>query len=189
MGFWSGLAVESLKIFRELGDKQGVARSLGNLSKALNETGELEAARTCAEESLHLFQELGDRRGIAQAYGNLGDIARNYSDYTLASVLYKESLSLFQRLENKLGGVESLEGLAIVLLAQAETSKAVQLWGAAKRLRQTLDLLLPNSKRKFCDQCLAQARSLLGEAAFAAAWAQGCALPWEQAVESAIATV
>lgn len=177
---------ESLNLFRELGDKQGIARSLGNLGTALNSTGEWEAARACISESLTLFQELGDRRGIAQALGNLGDIAHNQSDYASARALYTQRLSLLQRPEDRPSVAESLEGLAVVLLAQAEPRKAAQLWGAAEMLRQTLGFPLPDNKRKAHGEYLAQARSTLGEVVFTAAWEEGSALSWEQAVAAAM---
>ncbi len=172
---------ESLSLFRELGDKQGIARSLGNRGNALNNAGEWEAARACIEESMNLFQELGDRRGIAQALGNLGDIAKSQADYASARALYTRRLRLLQRPDDKPAVVASLEDLAIVLLIQAEPGKAVQLWGAAEMLRETLGFPLPDNKRKARDQYLEQARSALGEAAFTIAWEEGSALPWEQA--------
>ena len=79
-----------------------------------------------------------------------------------------------------------MDGLATVLRAQAEVHKAVCLWGAAFALRESLGGQQPSKERERSEQQIGQARSVLGEEAFATAWAEGRALTSEQAVSYAL---
>ncbi len=177
---------ESLGIYRELGDRQGIARCLGSLGSVAHGEGKYELARVLQEESLRLFRELDDRQAIALALGNLGAVAYEQTDYASARSLYKESLSLLQKLGDKAGAVESLEGLAAVLSAQTETQKAAMLWGGAEMQRKMLGMPLPLNQREQYDKQVAQARAVLGEEAFTAAWEAGSVLPLEHAVDYAL---
>ena len=89
---------ESLKIKRELGNKQGIAASLRNLGCVTQEQGDYAAARALHEESLTLCRELGDKFGIAYSLLNLGHVAQAHGDYVAARALYEQGLTLFREL-------------------------------------------------------------------------------------------
>src|SRR5256714_4245014 len=75
-----------------------------------------------------------------------------------------------------------LEGLAVVVATQGETTWAVRLWAAAAALRDSLGAPLPAVYRADYERCVAAARAQMGEQAFAAAWAEGRGMTWEQAL-------
>ena len=54
-------------LFREVGDKEGMAWALFNLAILVGQQGEYARAHLVYEESLALFRELGDKEGIAFA--------------------------------------------------------------------------------------------------------------------------
>ena len=59
------LAQESLALFRELGDRRGIALSINRLGVAAWRRGDFRSARVLLEEDLTLFRELGDRDRVA----------------------------------------------------------------------------------------------------------------------------
>jgi DNA-binding CsgD family transcriptional regulator len=75
-----------------------------------------------------------------------------------------------------------LEGLAGVVVVQAEPVWAARLWGAAEALRETIGAPIPPIERAAYERMTGVARAHLGEKAFAAAWAEGQLLTPEQAL-------
>jgi non-specific serine/threonine protein kinase len=77
-GDWTAaraLLEESLTIFRELGDKRGIAGSLRSLGWAAHDQGDLGAARVIWEESLALFRGLDLKQGIVKDLEGLAAVA------------------------------------------------------------------------------------------------------------------
>ena len=89
---------EALAIFRELGDKRNVAKTLGALGRHLSQLSQYEKAKSLLAESLRLSREIGDKRGIASNLNYLGELARLNADYKRAETLYEESLALSREL-------------------------------------------------------------------------------------------
>jgi hypothetical protein len=82
---------------------------------------------------------------------------------------------------------ESLEGLAAAEAPLGQAIAAARLWGAAERLRQESGAPLPPSERPRYERHVAAARaSLEDDTAFAAAWAEGRAMPLERAIGLAL---
>jgi predicted ATPase/class 3 adenylate cyclase len=105
---------ESLSIRRTLGDRRGIATSLGNLGLVSLWQCDFAAARTLIEESLQIMRELGDREGIANALGNLGIVAFRENDYSAAWDLLQEDLSIRRELADRKGAASSLNNLGMV---------------------------------------------------------------------------
>jgi tetratricopeptide (TPR) repeat protein len=109
---WSGqlramtteaLHEESLSLFREVGDKFGVAQCLSSMAGIARLKGDFEEARAIGEEHLALRQEIGDKDGIAIAHAHLGLTILRQGDYQKARELYEESLTGFREVGNKWG--------------------------------------------------------------------------------------
>jgi hypothetical protein len=64
---------------------------------------------------------------------------------------------------------------------------AARLFGAAEALRAAIGSPIPPIERAEYERAVAASRTALGEAAFAAAWAEGRAMTLERAVEFALA--
>jgi predicted ATPase/DNA-binding SARP family transcriptional activator len=177
---------ESLAIFRDLRNKQGIAWTLHHLGEVVGAQGSYGTAEALQKESMAIQQELKNKLGIGWSLNSLGRIAYEQGNSASARTLYAESISLHRELGDRRGVAKSLEGLAAVLLAQTEVQKAVRLWGTAYVLRASIGSPLPPNEREKHDQQVEQARLILGEDAFAAAWKEGLTLPWEQAVVYAL---
>jgi predicted ATPase/DNA-binding SARP family transcriptional activator len=129
---------QSLAIWRELGDKQGIAASLRNLGNISTFQRDYEAARALYEESLAIRRELGDKQGIAISLGNLGNIAFNQGDYGTARALYEEALVILRELGHKGGIALALNNLGNVVQALGDYGAARALYEDGLAIRQEL---------------------------------------------------
>jgi non-specific serine/threonine protein kinase len=103
-------------------------------------------------------------------------------DHERARVLHEETLALCRELGDKLIGSESLEGLACAAAAREEAARSARLFGAAA----TLGYQQAPAERALREPYLAEARSLLEEAAWKTAWSEGQAMTFEEAVSYAL---
>jgi non-specific serine/threonine protein kinase len=185
---------EGLALARELGDKHGIAALLNSLGEMARFQGDYDRAATYYEESLTLFRELGSRLQIAMILHNRAYVALRQGDGRQAAVSFGESLVLYQNLERKGGVIECLIGMACVAATTvdgqpATSERAARLFGATDALFDTIGGGLAAADQAEHDRYLALAREQLDEAAFASAWAEGCAMTMEQAVDYALGEV
>src|SRR5207249_753697 len=125
-------------------------------------------------------------RGIAWSVVNLAFVVQSQGDSGAARALFEESLAISQEHGYKPRIVENLEGLAAVAVAQGQAERAARLAGAAEGLREAMGAPLPPADRAEHERSVGAARTALGEAAFASAWAEGRTLSLEAAVAFAL---
>lgn len=109
-------AEESLAIYRQLGDKRGIAFALNLLGAAAFESNNYEGAAERYAESLVLRREIGDRWGIAGSLNNLGRTTRFQGDFARAAAFYRESEAMRREIGDKLG-------VAIALANQGQMAR------------------------------------------------------------------
>ena len=109
----------ALALWREIGDRRGVARSLTDLGIVADKMGDPERATQLYEDALVLAREEDDRPRIAACLANLGFVSLDQGNHQRAAACFKESLGLFRDLEDQrnltyvlggLGGLAFLEG-------------------------------------------------------------------------------
>ena len=148
--------------------------------------GETATAEMLFEEGVMLSREGGIRWAAplhaAQSLAGLAKVAEVQGNYGAAHAFYEESLTIAKQVGSQWQMAFSLEGLASLAAAQGETTWAVRLWGAAEDLRERIGAPIPPVYRAEYERSVATARVLLGEKAFAAAWAEGRAMSPEQAL-------
>src|SRR5690349_10750165 len=88
----TALLEESLPLWRETGDKSGLAKSFASLGVVARLQGDFARARALHEQSLALNRELGHKSEVADALLSLGMVAEDEGDYARASALYQECL-------------------------------------------------------------------------------------------------
>ena len=178
----------SINIFRAMGDRSNVAWALLNLAETHVAQRNNEQGRTITEESLRLFEEIGSKRGIGLATLQLGTLACREGDPVSARSWHEKSLLLNQELGNLLFIAMNLEGFASALLLspQPDRAAATRLWGAASILREPFGAPRLAHELAAYERELVNARTLLGEDAFVAAWEEGRAMTWQQAVAYAL---
>jgi non-specific serine/threonine protein kinase len=175
---------QSLAIYREGEDRSGIAWSSHDLGYVALGEGDAEAADALFEESLVLTRELGDRYNVAKALQGLGRTALHRRDFGGARTLLKESLTYFMETGIKDRIDVSLDAMASLAHEEKRGQCAARLWGAATGLREEIGSPRPPVDQEKYDRETAQARAALGESVFTAAWEEGKALSWEQAVAS-----
>ncbi|MGH2372497.1 MAG: ATP-binding protein [bacterium] len=118
---------ESLRLYRDLGEKHGIAYSLNLLGVTARDQGRYERATELHSESLAQFRELGDDFGIAFAVADLGRAAFRQGDYDTAAALSEESLALFRKVGERWGTARSLFTLARIALRKGDYERAATL--------------------------------------------------------------
>ena len=109
----------ALALWREIGDRRGVARSLTDLGIVADKMGDPERATQLYEDALVLAREENDLPRMAACLANLGFVSLDQGHHERAATCFKESLALFRDLEDQrnvtyvlggLGGLMFLEG-------------------------------------------------------------------------------
>jgi DNA-binding SARP family transcriptional activator/predicted ATPase len=125
------LARESLAIYKELGDRSGIARCYLNLGLGLAEKG---YQREYLEKSLALSREIGDRWCMAFALFSLGENSLQLGAYQEAKRYHQESLAIRRQIGAHQGIQRGLDCLGFVAREQGE-------YGEARRLiRESLTI-------------------------------------------------
>jgi predicted ATPase/DNA-binding SARP family transcriptional activator/DNA-binding CsgD family transcriptional regulator len=179
---------ESLALAREAGDTHRVGTTISNLGYAALVQGDHERATTLSDEALALAQELGSAgvEIVPEALVNLGIAALGLGDHERATASFGEALVTSKNMGRKPTVINALEGMASLAAALGEATRAARLWGAAEAAREVTDIALPPGERALHEPHLAAARSLLGEAAWEEALAEGRKLTLEAAAEYAL---
>jgi tetratricopeptide (TPR) repeat protein len=118
------LTSESLRIYRHLEDKHGIADALANLGFVALYRGELDSMRSLYEESLTINRELGNRQGMADSLSHLALAAFYVGDHATARALDEESLALWRNVGDKQGIAWALHRLGNVMLGEGNVALA-----------------------------------------------------------------
>jgi len=183
----TALFEESVAVQRAVGNTAGIAGALNNLGLIAQAQGQYARATALYEESLALKRATGHQGGIAISLGNLGVVALMQGDLAGAAMLFRESLALKREARDREGLATTLEEMGAIAHAWGQPERAARLLGAAARLRDAIGASQRSDVWPHYEATVAAVRRALGEAAFAAAWAEGRALSLEQAVAAALA--
>jgi hypothetical protein len=108
------------------------------------------------------------------AYRGSGRDAESHS-------FYEECLATLREMNDKEAIAACLEDVAEVVI-QKSPAKGVKLWGCAEALREVIGISFSPVEYFPYKRTLAAARASLGKQAFAAAWAEGRTMTYEQAL-------
>jgi predicted ATPase/DNA-binding SARP family transcriptional activator/DNA-binding CsgD family transcriptional regulator len=182
----STLTEEALKLQRETNDTVSFVRTL--LIVGLVAVGQHDHERAIAlhEETLALARKEGDGFAMVLSLG-LGQLASlGLGDYQRVRTLLKGGFDLSRRLKMMHLTAANLHLSALLSGVQAQPVRAARLWGAAESLREVIGTLLSPWERHVYGPYIDAARAQLDEAAWEAAWAEGRAMPLEEAAEYAL---
>jgi predicted ATPase len=175
-----------LALARELKNDYLLALLLTNLGEVALQQEDFASACSFLEESIATARRLGNRYLMAYSLNLLGLVAYLQDDYASARAHYQKSLTIRQALGDKQGIASSLEVFAGLSAVQREPMEAARLWGTAKALREAIAAPLAPNERPRHEREVAAARAQLDEERFAAAWAEGRAMPLEEAIACAL---
>jgi predicted ATPase/class 3 adenylate cyclase len=88
---------ESVRLYREIGDRWGVAWSLGSLANVAGDRGDHEQAKRLYEEGLALSRRLGDARLLGAYLDSLGYEFLLEGNLEKAAELHEEAAALFRK--------------------------------------------------------------------------------------------
>jgi predicted ATPase/DNA-binding SARP family transcriptional activator len=88
----AALLQESLDLFRELGDEEGIARATAELGGVAIAEEDLDRAAALYEECVPLLRHHGNLSRLAVAFGNLGTIAHMRGDHQTAVAYYGDAI-------------------------------------------------------------------------------------------------
>jgi predicted ATPase/class 3 adenylate cyclase len=120
---------ESLALWRELDDTEGIAKTLnhlGNLARARYET---DAARAMLQQGLEMRRAAGNDRGVAVSLRNLGLLATQQRDFETARTLFEEAVPLARAAGDKRVIATLTHALATVTFSDGD-------WDEARRLAE-----------------------------------------------------
>lgn len=180
------LLEESLALARAADDRWLMATTLTNLGVLANHRRGYAQARGHWEESLALARAIGNNWLIPLELAYLGLIAQVQGNTERAAGLFAESLALCRDRGPHLPTPRCLEGLAAAAAARGRAERAARLFGVAQAMRDAIRGPMLPADRAIYEPIIARVRRQLGEAAFAAAWAAGRALPVEAAIDEAL---
>jgi len=175
-----------MDLFREQGDKQGLASCLNNLAMMVCSQGDLGRAAQLTDEAVALQRELGTRGGVSVGLYNLGWFALLRDDLGRATDLYRESLSLSWDAGLNPIVQWALEGFACVAGASGDADRAARLWGAAQALHETESIPRDTDFLAEADARISAVRSGMGEQAWEETWRKGRAMTLDEAVSYAL---
>jgi tetratricopeptide (TPR) repeat protein len=175
-----------MDLFRERGDKQGLAFCLNNLAMVVYSQGDLVQAAKLTDEAVALLRELGNRGVVALGLYNLGWMAMLQDDLGRAADLYRESLSLSWDAGLNPLVQSALEGFACVAGARGEAHRAARLWGAAQVLQETKGIPRDIDFLDEADARISTVRSGMVEEAWEEAWRRGRTMTLVEAVSYAL---
>jgi predicted ATPase/DNA-binding SARP family transcriptional activator len=106
------LLQESLDLYRELGDEEGLARATAELGGVAIGELDLERAAALYEEAVPLFRSQGKTSRVAASLGNLGTIAHMRREYATAVEYYREAIDLAKTVGDIDGAAVNFHNLA-----------------------------------------------------------------------------
>jgi predicted ATPase/DNA-binding SARP family transcriptional activator len=183
---WRLHTEQALGLARESGNVRWLALVLTDLGLACLLVGDLEMALHHLAEALDLQQRMGDAMGASLTLLRMGDIHRDKGDHAAARGLYEEPLRCWVQSRNLRLCIYGFERLGAVTLLEGQPERAALLFGVAAALREAAGVPLRHGEAARLEPLIASARAALGEAEFAAAWAEGKAMALDEALEHAL---
>jgi predicted ATPase/DNA-binding winged helix-turn-helix (wHTH) protein len=123
-GLSKKLLDESLRLARELDDRENVATALQVLGSLAREQGDYKRAVELHEESLARWEEAGDKRGVARSLNYVGFAAWLSGDFGQTRKACEVSRELFGEVGDREGSVWSLLNLAAAAHYEREPERA-----------------------------------------------------------------
>ncbi len=117
---------ESLDLYRELGDEEGIARAIAELGGVAIAQQDLDRAAARYEEAVPLFRNQGQTSRLAASLGNLGTIAQMRGDRTTAVGYYAEAIDASRLAGDQDGTAVNLHNLARTELSLGRLEKGLE---------------------------------------------------------------
>jgi predicted ATPase/DNA-binding SARP family transcriptional activator len=176
---------ESAELSRRLGLEYELAPVVSNLGDCLMSQGRLDEAATLFEEAVELCRATGREEQLVISLFNRGRVSALQGRYAHAAELFAAALGGARELGYREMIAYSLKGIGEVLAAQGDAGASARLLGVSDELFDELAAHVETIERQTYERTVEQLKATLGDEAFASAYAEGRALPLEDAVSMA----
>ncbi len=126
-------------LYRELGDRYGIAATLNNLGLVAHEQGDNEQAKILLKESVDLFRQVGDKTGLGNALNNLGHVNLETGDFPEARLYIEASVPVYREGGNHQALAYALHNLGELARQQGNLMEARAYHDQALAIRRRLD--------------------------------------------------
>lgn len=178
---------QSLALVRAVGHPELEGECERVLGELALDDGDLPKARARLARSLEVCREAENRRGVAMAQWWAGKVDFAEGNDNAAREKLSQALRAFRAFEMNAETLSCLEDHAALLQQSAAADDAVRLYAAVETLRQRFGRARPPRRERERRSAIAEARGMLGDAAFDAAWADGRDWDLRKAVGRALA--
>lgn len=163
-------------------DKYGLGANRTNQCDVALARGQLDRARRLGESALGLFSETENAFGEGVALRHLAKVAYAAGDLEDVRTLLKGALHKGLEIGDLAASARCLERLGGVEISLGRSAKGIRLGAVSQRLRSEVgDHLTPDRLASF-ERSWSEARRVLGEDEYQAAWDQGSNMTFDQAV-------
>ena len=180
------LLEQTLAIDRRNGESRPVISTLNNLAIVLRRLGDLTGAERLYQEGTQLCRESNNLSSLSYTLHGLGEVNMERGNPEAGLAYFRESIGLRQQLGDRPELTISLGAIGIARMYLGDATEAVRLFAVSERLRQELGITPAASYQAEAAAKIGQARTLLGEEAFALAWQEGWVLSLAGAVALAL---
>jgi tetratricopeptide (TPR) repeat protein len=127
---------QALRIRRSLGDRRGVAATLGEMGQAQTDLQLMDAALASYDEALKIRREIGDKQGVGTTLINLGLLHERQEQYEKALENYRQSLQIQMDLGNEAYQGLCQNNIATIHLLQGRYDDALTYFQQALPIRE-----------------------------------------------------
>jgi len=176
------MALAPMAIYREIGDRRGVAISLTNQGNISCKLGEYSEARQMLQVGLQVAREINDLFNTVYALYFLGDVALGVEEYEEAGEHYRAALRMARQIRSIPLVLACLFGVATVLAKVGGQEKAVEVLALIPEHPSSIRETIAGAERLF-----AEIESQLPAQVMAEALERGKAREFEEVVEELLA--
>jgi predicted ATPase/DNA-binding CsgD family transcriptional regulator len=171
------LLTDALTLFQEIGDAVGIAQLTANLGELAIGQDRHDLAIARLEQALTMWRDVDDRVGATRAQVYLGQALLARDETARAEAVLLDALAAIRDIAYEQILPAALRTIAQLAARRGAATEAARWFGAEDRVRETQGMELPAARRAGHEQIIAEVGEALGEATFAAAWAEGRADP------------
>ncbi|MFZ3165998.1 MAG: tetratricopeptide repeat protein [Candidatus Methanoperedens sp.] len=129
---------KSLKLYEELGLKDGIASQFENIGNVNGIKGDLDEALKYFEKALKLYDGLKRKEGMASQFGNMGIVYQIKGDLDIALKYFEKSLELNEELEHKEGMANQFGNMGNVCRIKGDLDIALKYFVKSLELNEEL---------------------------------------------------
>ncbi|CAN5518009.1 BTAD domain-containing putative transcriptional regulator [soil metagenome] len=132
-------AEESLRLWKQVGSKRGVADALLNLADPKQRMGDLDEARRSASEALAIYEEIDEQYGTFSALHTLAVTARLGGAFDESLYLLRRGLAIVQDVDDRPSLAMFFDDFALDFFALGSREPAIAALAAADDVRNAFD--------------------------------------------------